>query len=78
MILQEGSRGNTPLHFACLLEKVKVIEILLEHGANPLSLNQYGQSPLQVLPVETVRSTKLYLKKIFEVRITSFSVVICD
>lgn len=66
VIEQEGSKGNTPLHFACLLEKDKVAEILIEHGANPLMVNEFGQTPLQVLPSDAVRSTKLYLKKIFE------------
>lgn len=66
IILQEGSRGNTPLHFACLLENTKVIELLLEHGANPMMVNQFGQTPLQLYPSDAVRSTKLYLKKIFE------------
>lgn len=66
VILQPGSNGNTPLHFACLLEKVKVIELLIEHGANPLSTNEFGQTPLQILPSDAVRSTKLYLKKLFE------------
>ena len=47
-VLQEGSKGNTPLHFACLLEKHKHAEMLLEYGANPLAVNQHGQTPFQV------------------------------
>jgi ankyrin repeat protein len=64
--LQENSKGNTPLHFACLLAKQKHTELLLEYGANPFAENQFGQTPLQLLPVDEVRSTKLYFKKIFE------------
>jgi len=65
-IMQEGSRGNTPLHFACLLEKSKHAELLLEYGAHPFVYNQHGQTPLNLLPNDAVRSTKLHLKRIFE------------
>jgi hypothetical protein len=65
-ILQDGSKGNTPLHFACMLEKTKHMELLLEYGANPSAINQHGQTPLQLLPLDAVRSTKLYFKKSFE------------
>jgi hypothetical protein len=63
---QEGAKGNTPLHFACLMEKQKHTELLLEYGANPMAINEYGQYPLQLLPKDAVRSTKLYFKRIFE------------
>mmetsp|Transcript_25947 Transcript_25947/g.24795 ORF Transcript_25947/g.24795 Transcript_25947/m.24795 type:complete len:322 (-) Transcript_25947:52-1017(-) len=66
-VLQEGSRGNTPLHFACLLEKIKQIEALLEYGADPFMINQYGQTPFELIPEDTPRSTKLHLQKIFNV-----------
>jgi len=65
-VMQEGSRGNTPLHIACLLEKVKHAELLLEYGAQPFVYNQHGQTPLSMLPSDAVRSTKIYFKKIFE------------
>ena len=73
MVLQEGGRGNTPLHFACLLEKYKLAEILLEFGAHPNPVNQYGKTPLQLVPADAVRSTKLFFKKMFEV--TSFMTI---
>lgn len=65
-VLQEGSRGNTPLHYACLLEKTKHIEILLEHGADPTAQNQHHQTPLQLLPNDAVRSTKVKLLQLFQ------------
>ena len=63
---QENAVGNTPLHFACLLEKQKHTELLLEYGADPMAVNEYGQYPLQLLPRDAVRSTKLYFKRMFE------------
>ncbi len=66
IILQDGSKGNTPLHYACLLSKVDHIESLLRHGANPFALNEYGQSPLELFPKDNVQSVKLYVLKLFE------------
>jgi hypothetical protein len=63
---QEGAVGNTPLHFACLMEKQKHTELLLEFGADVMAVNEYGQYPLQLLPRDSVRSTKLYFKRMFE------------
>eukprot|EP01034_Spumella_vulgaris_P024693 gene24693-31067_t len=37
-----------------------------EYGALPNAVNQHGQTPLQLLPADAVRSTKLYFKKSFE------------
>jgi ankyrin repeat protein len=59
--------GNSPLHFACMLEKSKHAELLLEYGAVPNVRNEHGQSPLDLLPRDAVRSTKLHFKRIFEV-----------
>lgn len=66
VILQEGSRGNTPLHFACMLEKPKHAELLLNYGASPWSVNQYRVNAFQLIPKDAVRSTKLEFKRIFE------------
>lgn len=63
---QDGAKGNTPLHFTCLLEKSQHAEMLFEYGADPDAVNQHGQTPLQMLPNDAVRSTKMYFKKMFE------------
>lgn len=51
-----------------MLEKTKHAELLLEYGAQPDARNVHGKVPLQLLPGDAVRSTKLYFKKMFEVR----------
>ena len=76
-LLLQGSKGNTALHFACLLEKVKHAEMLIAYGANIYASNEHGQVPLQLLPRDSVRSTKLQFKKIFEVRNVPVSVYLC-
>mmetsp|Transcript_9344 Transcript_9344/g.9160 ORF Transcript_9344/g.9160 Transcript_9344/m.9160 type:complete len:315 (+) Transcript_9344:59-1003(+) len=65
VVLQEGSRGNTPLHFACLLEGHKNAELLLEYGADPYAVNQHGQTPFQLIPKDTVRSIKINFQNLF-------------
>ena len=64
-VKQDGGRGNTPLHYACMLEKVKHAGILLEFGANPDASNEFGQTPLELVPRDAVRSTKLMYKQMF-------------
>jgi ankyrin repeat protein len=71
LIFPQDSEGSTPLHFACLLEQVKHAELLLEYGADVTKVNSAGQYPLQMLPRDAVRSTKLYLKRLFEVSCSS-------
>jgi ankyrin repeat protein len=66
-IQAEGSRGNTPLHNAVLLEKSDHVEVLLDAGADPDILNQYGLTPLEMLPSQALPSTKTYYKRLFEV-----------
>lgn len=65
-VKQQGSRGNTALHFACAEEKSKHAKALLEYGASIYAKNEYGFSPLELLPRDAVRSTKLFFKKIFD------------
>lgn len=64
-----GSAGSTPLHLACYLEKPKHAEALLEYGADPYAKNEFGQTPLQMIPAKALMSTKLNFKRVFEVRI---------
>lgn len=49
-----------------MLEKTKAAELLLSYGAVPHAVNEYNQVPLQLLPADAVRSTKLFFKKMFE------------
>mmetsp|Transcript_16077 Transcript_16077/g.24231 ORF Transcript_16077/g.24231 Transcript_16077/m.24231 type:complete len:317 (-) Transcript_16077:184-1134(-) len=65
-LTQKDAVGSTPLHFACMLEKSKHAELLLEYGADVMAVNEHGQYPLQLLPRDTVTSTKLYFKRMFE------------
>lgn len=66
VIQQEGTSGNTPLHYACLLEKVKHAELLLEYGANPYIKNEHGQIPYQMIPSNAVPSARLKYRTMFE------------
>eukprot|EP01041_Mallomonas_annulata_P000184 gene184-317_t len=65
-LLQQGARGNTPLHFACLMEKAEHAAQLLEFGANTQAVNEWGMTPLQMLPGGTVPSIRMKFKKLFE------------
>jgi hypothetical protein len=64
--IAEGSRGNTPLHYACFLEKPKHADTLLEYGANPYAKNEHGLNPFQLIPKDAVRSTKLHFQRVFQ------------
>lgn len=68
----QGSAGNTPLHFACMLEKGKHAALLLEYGAVPDARNEHGQTPLDLLPRDAVRSTKLSFKRMFDVSLSLY------
>lgn len=70
-IRETGSKGNTPLHLACLLEKPAHAELLLQNGANPLSINEHGARPFSMVPRDAVTSVKLKFKKLFEDAINS-------
>jgi hypothetical protein len=39
--------GNTPLHDAACYGRVKVLRMLIEHGANPDTVNKDGKTDLQ-------------------------------
>ncbi len=42
-----GLQGDTALHLACEVGLQEVVEWLLSHGADPLALNDHGQTPLE-------------------------------
>lgn len=65
-LLAEDSKGNTPLHFACLFEKPKHAMLLLEYGADPLAVNVHGQTPLELLPTDAVTTMKMKLARAFK------------
>jgi len=66
IILTDSGKGNTPLHFACLLEKIKHADLLIRYGASVRTLNAYGQEPYSLIPKDTPQSTKLDFKKMFD------------
>lgn len=47
-LVQPGSEGWTPLHFACKFHNLKHASLLLEYGANPLAQTSAGQTVLDV------------------------------
>lgn len=52
-IYLKGNKGNTPLHNAALYNRTEAIKILLERGANPFLINQYGATPANIARVGT-------------------------
>ncbi|WCR54235.1 MAG: hypothetical protein PG981_001257 [Wolbachia endosymbiont of Ctenocephalides orientis wCori] len=47
-IYSQGDKGNTPLHNAASSNRIEAIKILLERGANPFLVNQYGGTPTDI------------------------------
>lgn len=41
--------GQTPLHFACYLDKVDDVRLLLERGANPNAKDDVGRTPMHLV-----------------------------
>lgn len=60
-----------------MLEKGKHAALLLEYGATPDARNEHGQTPLDLLPRDTVRSTKLSFKRMFDVRSSAIVKMSC-
>ena len=63
--MKQDGVEKPPLHYACMLEKVKHAGILLEFGTTPDTVNEFGQVPMQLVPKDAVRSTKLMYKQMF-------------
>ncbi|CAN9382993.1 unnamed protein product [Alternaria alternata] len=42
------SIGLTPLHLAALIGEISIVQVLLEHGADPNALSVNGESPLHI------------------------------
>lgn len=74
-LCMQGARGNTPLHYACLLEKEKHAAMLMKYNANPFLLNQYGQRPYDMIPKDAVASTRRLFRQIFQVRCLSIEIL---
>jgi ankyrin repeat protein len=53
-----SSAGLTTLHFACLTGNSTMTRFLLEHGANPNALSEYGEAPLHLALRTTLHGTK--------------------
>lgn len=66
IIMSDSGKGNTPLHYACLLEKIKHADLLIRYGASVRVLNSYGQDPYSLIPKDTPQTTKLNFKKMFD------------
>lgn len=58
--------GNSPLHIACLMEKSKYAEKLLEYGANAYSTNSFGLTPIQLVPRDATHSIRSHFQKMFK------------
>ncbi|ETI45832.1 hypothetical protein F443_09692 [Phytophthora nicotianae P1569] len=61
--VRRSGDGFTPLHLACEMENMKVIKLLLDHGASLTqlsSMSAHGVSPLQLLmKFDTIENDKL-------------------
>jgi ankyrin repeat protein len=50
--------GLTPLHFAALVGNVSMTKFLLDHGADPNALSEYGETPLHLDQRTTLYGTQ--------------------
>lgn len=57
-VLPRVSGGLTPLHFATLTGNYVMTEFLLENGANPNALSNYGETPLHLSLSTKLRGIK--------------------
>lgn len=61
---QDNSLGNTALIYAIIYSNLKLVKLLLDHGANPLLKNYKGKDSLDAakLVKESTELTKLILE----------------
>lgn len=60
---KENRDGNTPLYFACLLNKSEAVDILIDNGADINQRNKTGYSPLKIAIMEGNLNIVQSLKK---------------
>lgn len=60
---QMDAFGNTPLHLAALHNKMKLIRLLLEFGADKLKENTDGNNALDLATLENHKSVQMMLAK---------------
>jgi ankyrin repeat protein len=52
------SAGGSPLHSACAWSQLKIVKVLLAHGANPSALDEDGRTPLYFTKMKNRRKIK--------------------
>lgn len=58
-----GGKGNSPLLWACWRNNLKMVEFLLEQGANLEFVNQEEQNALDICVIRMSYETALFLKR---------------
>ncbi|XP_014470680.1 PREDICTED: L-asparaginase-like [Dinoponera quadriceps] len=58
-ISQANFSGQTPLHFAILHRRTKIIKYLLEYGADPRCIDMLGQTPADLVKIATKLSKRI-------------------
>ncbi|XP_023329533.1 caseinolytic peptidase B protein homolog isoform X2 [Eurytemora carolleeae] len=62
-------RGCTPLHYAALADDPGIVNALLEAGADPLKVNDYGKTPLDYSRDPVIKNVlKVYGEKYLELK----------
>uniref|UniRef100_A0A0D9VPH7 Uncharacterized protein n=1 Tax=Leersia perrieri TaxID=77586 RepID=A0A0D9VPH7_9ORYZ len=64
MLNTVDSEGDTPLHHAARGEHLDVVNLLLDHGACPKKVNNYGQAPAEMADQGTEVQALLHKKQV--------------